>query len=166
MAEIFLGNIGVPSADHIVARDVSGNWTYRKWASGDAECWMYRRVGISDCEIEGIVTINGRNYGSGIFKTPVPFQFLNPDAGVGSTPIIVNAGVNDMYNNSLFDGYFFESPWADDEDGTGEITFNQALNIYFHFTFDDSDGNGNMDYPDEVPNVEVILYAHLIGRWK
>lgn len=28
-----------PPADYIVQRGTSGIWTYRKWNSGDAECW-------------------------------------------------------------------------------------------------------------------------------
>lgn len=26
-------------ADYVIERGTSGIWTYRKWASGDAECW-------------------------------------------------------------------------------------------------------------------------------
>lgn len=28
-----------PVADYVVAQGTSGNWTYRKWNSGVAECW-------------------------------------------------------------------------------------------------------------------------------
>ena len=37
---IRVGGAGtLPVADYVVAQGISGNWTYRKWNSGVAECW-------------------------------------------------------------------------------------------------------------------------------
>ena len=37
---IRVGGAGtLPVADYVISEGTSGNWTYRKWASGVAECW-------------------------------------------------------------------------------------------------------------------------------
>lgn len=46
---------GYPFADYIVEQGTSGIWTYRKWASGVAECWGSEQKNITDetCPISG-----------------------------------------------------------------------------------------------------------------
>lgn len=43
----------VPSADYIVEQGTSGNWTYRKWNSGIAECWGTHNPSSSASGTEG-----------------------------------------------------------------------------------------------------------------
>lgn len=71
------------TSDYIVASGTSGVWTYRKWASGQAECWCTTIIGYAnDYVLEGYVAFpftfaaapttlatlgsNGDNYGSAI----------------------------------------------------------------------------------------------------
>ena len=65
------------SADYIVEQGTSGIWTYRKWASGIAECWGYQQY--SNLSVT-------RQYGS-VYLTAVgspqagpnfPFTISNP----------------------------------------------------------------------------------------
>ena len=39
------GSGTLPVADYVVAQGTSGNWTYRKWNSGIAECWASKNCG-------------------------------------------------------------------------------------------------------------------------
>lgn len=71
------------TADYIVASGTSGVWTYRKWASGQAECWCTTMISYAnDYVLEGHVAFpftfaaapttlatlgsNGDNYGNAI----------------------------------------------------------------------------------------------------
>ena len=71
------------TSDYIIASGTSGIWTYRKWASGQAECWCTTIIGYAnDCVLEGwaafpftfvaapttLATLgsNGDNYGTAI----------------------------------------------------------------------------------------------------
>lgn len=73
----------VNSLDYITAQGTSGVWTYRKWASGQAECWCSTMIGYAnDYVLEGYVAFpftfaaapttlatlgsNGDNYGNAI----------------------------------------------------------------------------------------------------
>ena len=59
------------SVDYVVEQGTNGIWTYRKWASGIAECW---------CNVEQSVNItsltwnNGMYYGNGV-PIDYPFEF-------------------------------------------------------------------------------------------
>ena len=45
---IRIGGAGtVPVADYVVAEGTSGNWRYRKWNSGIAECWTTSLLNIT-----------------------------------------------------------------------------------------------------------------------
>lgn len=78
--DVYIG--GTPVKDHIVEEGTSGIWTYRKWASGIAECW-----GIS----EKVTTIANSNWGAlytkddAIHSYPYPFSFAS-QPGVNITP--------------------------------------------------------------------------------
>lgn len=71
------------TADYIIASGTSGIWTYRKWASGQAECWCSTMISYAnDYVLEGYVAFpftfaaapttlatlgsNGDNYGNAI----------------------------------------------------------------------------------------------------
>ena len=57
---IRVGGAGTePVADYVVSEGTSGNWRYRKWASGVAECWG---------QLEDVTTTSGHFY----WDTTVP----------------------------------------------------------------------------------------------
>lgn len=69
-----LGDMGVK--DYIVEQGSSGNWTYRKWSNGDAECWASATVSGMAC-----TTTVGNWYRTGnITIGNYPFTFTaNPN---------------------------------------------------------------------------------------
>ena len=62
------------TADHVVEQGTQGDWTYRKWNSGFAECW--RNVSVTPS------TVNGTNS----IAMSLPFTFANTDYNVTITP--------------------------------------------------------------------------------
>lgn len=88
-ADEALINLGVE--DYIVAEGVSGNWKYRKWNSGKAECW---------CKIAVTVPINKPWFFScsdTIEGQVYPFEF----AEVPSVQITANAAYLDDKHSTL-----------------------------------------------------------------
>lgn len=65
---------GAKLADHVVEQGTQGDWTYRKWNSGFAECW--RNVSVTPS------TVNGTNS----ITMSLPFTFANTDYNVTITP--------------------------------------------------------------------------------
>ena len=59
------------TADYIVEEGTSGIWTYRKWASGIAECW-----GTQTEAKASYVTLNNNWYGYYTSEVALPFTFL------------------------------------------------------------------------------------------
>lgn len=61
------------AADYIVEQGVSGIWTYRKWASGVAECWLE-----SELHLTGSTPVAYMNdsayYSDAIFDSPITFK--------------------------------------------------------------------------------------------
>lgn len=56
--------------DYVVERGTSGNWTYRKWNSGDAECWGSHSMSVTGWSTWGVLyETNGAQftYPSGLF---------------------------------------------------------------------------------------------------
>ena len=56
--------------DYVTDRGTSGNWTYRKWSSGDAECWGSHPMSVSGWSAWGVLyETNGAQYTypSGLF---------------------------------------------------------------------------------------------------
>lgn len=67
------GNIyiqGVKMVDYIIDQGTSDMWTYRKWNSGIAECWLTNGSIISDVPIE--MTPNGTLYESNVMTIAMP----------------------------------------------------------------------------------------------
>lgn len=71
--------------DYIVEEGTSGNWTYRKWNSGIAECW-----GRTEQMTKSFTTALGAgyrtdkftaNYPSGLFVTPPTTNLTMHDGG-------------------------------------------------------------------------------------
>ena len=56
-------------ADYVVAQGASGDWRYRKWDSGWAECWRVSQVTPT------AFTANGTLYYTDIITIPYPFDF-------------------------------------------------------------------------------------------
>ena len=86
---LYVNNLnGNALADTVVAQGTSGGWTYRKWASGIAECW-----GRFSHSSVAITSRWGSTYESGLFEQAYPFIFvgsvaclitLSPNQGVGN----------------------------------------------------------------------------------
>ena len=58
----------IGAADYVIAQGTSGGWTYRKWASGIAECW------INDFNYDGKSISAGGNSGNSL---AFPFTFID-----------------------------------------------------------------------------------------
>ena len=74
----------------IVEQGTSGAWTYRKWASGIAECWGEILRTTSNWGASHLFS------GGGIFTVvnePFPFEFTSVDSIVANSIIASNAGV-------------------------------------------------------------------------
>lgn len=61
-------NLGV--ADYVVEQGVSGNWTYKKWNSGEVECWYHANYGTIT-----LSTALGTDIVSNGFRFTFPFEF-------------------------------------------------------------------------------------------
>lgn len=61
------------AADYIVEQGTSGIWTYRKWASGVAECWLESELHLTGST--PVAYMNDSAYYSGaIFDSPLTFK--------------------------------------------------------------------------------------------
>ena len=88
------------AADYIVSQGTSGIWTYRKWASGVAECWLE-----SDLTLTGstpVANMNGSAYLSYV-DVDLPFTFKTQPRGVangvlGTGTGFVNVWCRNGYN--------------------------------------------------------------------
>ena len=61
-------NLGV--ADYVVEQGESGNWTYKKWNSGEVECWYHANYGVITLSIA-----LGTDIVSNGFRFTFPFEF-------------------------------------------------------------------------------------------
>ena len=83
---IRIGGAGtVPVADYVVAQGISGNWRYRKWNSGIAECWAK----ITQTVTPGEVWTGTLNLAPYVITVTTPIEFtsidcVNASAYVGS----------------------------------------------------------------------------------
>lgn len=62
------GSGTLPVADYVVAEGTSGNWRYRKWNSGIAECWLTSNRSASGSPSSIIV------YKSNLDRLPIYIQ--------------------------------------------------------------------------------------------
>ena len=69
---MFLDNAN--TKDYVVDQGTDGDWTYRKWKSGFAECW--RNISVTP------TTVNGNNS----IEITLPFTFANTSYNVTITP--------------------------------------------------------------------------------
>lgn len=81
-----LNAVATSSVDYIVEQGQSGDWMYRKWNSGIAECWWKKSIQVA------ANTIDVSNY--------ISYPFTIYGEGNNSSPIIVcglTAGGADLY---------------------------------------------------------------------
>ena len=97
--DIQIGDISVAekfgklSVDYIVEQGIDGNWTYRKWNSGIAECWGKHTIKSLDC---------GANHYSGFYYskgTSISF----PTELFSETPVVCFDGGSQNYINFIRD---------------------------------------------------------------
>lgn len=79
------------TADYVIEQGTQGDWTYRKWNSGFAECW--RNVSVTPS------TVNGTNN----LTLTLPFTFANTSYNVTITPAKASMYV-DRWGDSATDG--------------------------------------------------------------
>lgn len=83
---IRVGGAGtLPVADYVVAQGISGNWRYRKWNSGIAECWAK----ITQTVTSGDIWAGTLNLAPYVITVTTPIEFtgidcVNASAYVGS----------------------------------------------------------------------------------
>ena len=87
-------------ADYIAEQGKSGIWTYRKWASGVAECWgSYTTTGGSSTEGSLYWKITSTAYPSGLFiATPIAEAILQGNW-------IGGISITDLHSKDSFSGY-------------------------------------------------------------
>lgn len=91
------GIVPVDMADYIVEQGTSGIWTYRKWASGVAECWGVYTISNAVCNTAWGQIYETANYyytsfPSGLFAaTPVTNLSVQGAEGVNTLSLEVNA---------------------------------------------------------------------------
>lgn len=69
------------AADYIVSQGTSGIWTYRKWASGVAECWLESELTLTGST--PVANMNGSAYLSYV-DVDLPFTFKTQPRGVAN----------------------------------------------------------------------------------
>lgn len=86
--------------DYVIEQGTSGIWTYRKWASGIAECWLtagYTNSSALSLTSTGALYVSQSmtlNYPTGLFAT---FPNVTADAQRASTWIVVTAATKANY---------------------------------------------------------------------
>lgn len=91
------------AADYIVSQGTSGIWTFRKWASGVAECWLESELTLTGST--PVANMNGSAYLSYV-DVDLPFTFKTQPRG--------------MANGVLGTGTGFVNVWC--RNGHNEIT--------------------------------------------
>lgn len=107
--------------DYVTEEGTSGNWTYRKWNSGKAECWQLFSAGSKAMTSQD---------GSAYYAAQTTYNFPTSFFKSGTTPVLnVSAHLSgslggfmmDYLDNTAFKGYY----WA-----TKSITKTCYLNAY------------------------------------
>ena len=79
--------------DYVIETGTSGNWTYRKWAGGKAECWGYPSVSSAPTS----------SYGNLFYSGAHEFTFPSGLFVAGPTiEIVVERHVNGLYWSSIY----------------------------------------------------------------
>lgn len=74
--------------DYIIDQGSIGNWNWRKWASGVAECWGANTTG-SEIVVSGSITVNEKAYPPSLFSSPPVEHFMlySPDCDTSTIRI-------------------------------------------------------------------------------
>lgn len=108
-------------SDYIVSQGTSGIWTYRKWASGVAECWLE-----SDLTLTGttpVAYMNGSAYLSYV-DVDLPFTFKTRPRGVANGLLGTGTGfVNVLCRN----GYNEITVYVTGNQNSAEITIRSII---------------------------------------
>lgn len=101
--EIFFG------ADYIVEQGTDGIWTYRKWASGIAECW-----GVNTIKFNTAMSSNGNYAVTGeMITVTLPDNLFNKSPVISLTPM--GGGYPDIGIGNIYSTHFtvsFRTEWA------------------------------------------------------
>ena len=74
------GSGTLPVADYVVAEGTSGNWRYRKWNSGIAECWTTSRLNTTGTAWANVMG----GYGFYVGYDFPPGLFISPPLAIGN----------------------------------------------------------------------------------
>jgi hypothetical protein len=86
-----------PVADHIIEQGMNGTWTYRKWASGVAECWLDSELTLTGST--PVAYMNGSAYLTHA-TFDLPFTFKTQPRGVADGVLGTGLGfVNVQYES-------------------------------------------------------------------
>lgn len=93
-------------ADYIVEQGTSGDWTYRKWNSGIAECWAYFRfsnLAMTSSEGSGYYApLKTENFPADLFKTVSPAVTVGPELNGSLGGFAINTA-----SKTSVSGYFW-----------------------------------------------------------
>lgn len=130
--------------DYIVEQGISGIWTYRKWASGIAECW-------------GVYTYSGnitQQYGTNYYGTAT----ISFPTGLFSSAPTVNAYKNETGNLIVVSGYnCTASSW-------GTYIWNPATSLANYTTKIHVQARGLWKALEQVGGVILKLFQALSER--
>ena len=140
------------SYDHIVAQGKSGDWTYRKWNSGVAECWAHISVMKKD-----IYTWSSGPEEDGYYycthRIQTPFAFKVPSTGVGQS-IVANVSLLWSEYAESITSHYFPCMWDYDEN-------NKPYNPQQHLEI----GFKGMGAWSDTSTSTATFSIHLIGEW-
>lgn len=110
---LFNGN---PLNDVVISQGTSGIWTYRKWASGRAECWGTNTVNVSYTAASGAssfyqATIPSVNFPSGLFAS-APVVTVTPQRSSTYGFWIMSTGASGTSTSASGTGTFTAVRWS------------------------------------------------------
>lgn len=95
--------------DHIVEQGTSGIWTYRKWASGLAECWGKKSVNVTSWSqfgnvYEGLPGAGVQQYPSGLFneRPTLTYGITRNDNAPAIIGIETSTGASSLQTPNLY----------------------------------------------------------------
>lgn len=88
------------AADYIVSQGTSGIWTYRKWASGVAECWLESELTLTGST--PVANMNGSAYLSYV-DVDLPFTFKTQPRGVANGVLGTGTGFVNVWCRNGYD---------------------------------------------------------------
>lgn len=123
--------------DYVVEYSLTGDWAYRKWESGIAECWHYQeRTNVEITQQWAGTDMYYKNLG----RLPnYPFSFIDYP--------VVSATIQSTQGYAL--GIYNYSDYSRDNPGTAYLLCPTQPNI---------EGRGNV--------IDITFNYYVIGKWK